>query len=61
VTAGELIRVRDEPPNGGDQRLELDRFGIELVAAGDSISVSSITPVRGRCVQKKIARAGAMN
>jgi len=30
---GELFRVRNDAPNGGDQRLELDRFGFELVAA----------------------------
>src|SRR5262245_54014261 len=28
-----LFRVRDDAPNGGEQRLELDRFDIELVAA----------------------------
>src|SRR5262249_3762455 len=28
---GELFRVRDDAPNGSDQRFELDRFGIELV------------------------------
>ena len=32
-TVGELFRVRNDAPNGGDQRLELDRFGFELVAA----------------------------
>ena len=33
-TGNELFRVRDKSTNGGDQRLEVDRFGIELVAAG---------------------------
>src|SRR5262249_11558473 len=32
-TVGELFRVRSDAPNGGDQRLKLDRFGFELVAA----------------------------
>jgi hypothetical protein len=30
---GRLFRVRDDAPNGGDQSLKLDRFGIELIAA----------------------------
>jgi hypothetical protein len=33
---GELFRVRDDAPNGGDQRVKLDRFGFELVAARGS-------------------------
>jgi hypothetical protein len=32
-SAGELFRIRNDAPNSGDQRLELDWFDIEPVAA----------------------------
>jgi hypothetical protein len=56
-----LFRVRNKAPNGGDQSLEVDRFGIELVAArgngllalavqriGEPLSIASMTTASPR-------------
>ncbi len=43
--ADELFRLRSNAPNGGDQRLELDRFHIELIASrGNGLLALAIQP-----------------
>src|SRR5262249_12895579 len=54
--AGELFRIRSDALNGGDQRLEVDRFGIELVASrGNSLLTLAVQRIRGHADDRDVA------
>jgi hypothetical protein len=52
----ELFRIGNEAPNVADQRFELDRFGIELVAArGNGRLALAVQRIRGHAYDRDVA------
>src|SRR5262249_8806738 len=55
-SAGELFRIRNDAPNSGDQRLELDWFDIEPVAArGNGLLALAVQRMRGHANDRDVA------
>jgi hypothetical protein len=51
-----LFWVRNNALNGGDQRLEIDRFGIELVASrGNGLLTLAVQRIRGHADDRDVA------
>src|SRR5262245_25959359 len=54
--SGELFRVRNDAPNGGEQRLELNWFDIELVAPhGNGLIALAVQRIRGHADDRDVA------
>src|SRR5262245_17196131 len=55
MRTSELFRVRNDTPDGGEQRLELDRFDIELVAPrGNSLLALAVQRKRGHADDRDV-------